>query len=160
MKIHIIRATSSVLVDGEARVIDMTDMDADINFVHFDTATHRGQIEYAGAPQNAQSTKAIGKQQFDLLFGKYVQRWKTAGAPARTPQKIAADAAAQAQALADMQAVVSAKADPVINYLVTHTPAECAQYVQTNVTNLATAKDVLAKMAMALSVLARSSLRD
>lgn len=68
-------------------------------------------------------------------------------------------AARQALRTADADAIVTAKADNVIQYLVTHTPTECAQYVQTNVTDLASAKTLLAKFAIALSVLAKQSLR-
>jgi hypothetical protein len=60
---------------------------------------------------------------------------------------------------ADLDAHEAAKADVVVKYLVNHTPAECAAYVQTNVTNLAQAKDMLAKFAMALSVLSRKEFR-
>ena len=62
-------------------------------------------------------------------------------------------------AVADASAVTVVKANAVINYLVTHTPAECAAKVQTDVTNLATAKDMLAHFAQALCVLAKDRLR-
>ncbi len=64
-----------------------------------------------------------------------------------------------AQIAADEQARIDAKAEPVIQYLRDHTPAECAAYVAANVTNLATATNVLQKMAMALSVLAKKEFR-
>lgn len=64
-----------------------------------------------------------------------------------------------AEELADEQAVIAAKSDNVINYLVTHTPAECAAYVAANVNNLADAKAFLGKVAMALSMLTRQHLR-
>lgn len=63
-----------------------------------------------------------------------------------------------AEDVADEQAATAAKADSVIQYLVTHTPAECAAYVNANVNNLADAKAFLGKVAMALSVLARQHL--
>jgi hypothetical protein len=67
--------------------------------------------------------------------------------------------AAQAQAVADQAAIASAKADAVIQYLVSHTPAECATYVTANVTNLATATALLQKFAMALCVLSKDKLK-
>lgn len=70
-----------------------------------------------------------------------------------------AAAAKQAQAATDAQAAESAKGDAVIQFLVNHTPAECAAYVAANVTDLASARNVLAKLAMAVSVLARGLLR-
>ena len=63
------------------------------------------------------------------------------------------------QEAADNAATAAAKADNVIQYLVTHTPAECAAYVDANVNNLADAKAFLGKVAMALSVLARREFR-
>ena len=48
-----------------------------------------------------------------------------------------------------------ARAEPVIQYLRTHTPDECEAYVQANVTDLATARQMLRKFAVALCVLAR-----
>jgi hypothetical protein len=64
-----------------------------------------------------------------------------------------------AQEAGDETSKQSAKADSVIQYLVSHTPAEIAGYVQSNVTDLASAKNVLAKLAVAVSVLARKELR-
>jgi hypothetical protein len=64
-----------------------------------------------------------------------------------------------AQQSADSEAKMEAKADAVINYLVTHTPAEINNYIQANVTDLASAKKVLAKLAVAVSVIARNELR-
>lgn len=63
------------------------------------------------------------------------------------------------KATADGEAISYVKVDGVIQYLITHTPAECEDYVQANVTDLASAKQFLKKVAMALSVLARSELR-
>jgi hypothetical protein len=68
-------------------------------------------------------------------------------------------AAFNALQASDDAAKQASKAEAVIQYLVTHTPAECDAYVHANVTNLATAVNLLGKMAMALSVLARAELR-
>lgn len=53
----------------------------------------------------------------------------------------------------------AAQADTVIQFLLTHTPAECSAFVGTNVTNLATAVNMLQKFSIALCVLAKSNLR-
>lgn len=76
------------------------------------------------------------------------------------PEPTPAELAAIALQEQDQAAKQATKADVVIQYLINHTPAECADYVQANVTNLAQAKDMLAKFAMALSVLAKGNLRD
>lgn len=52
------------------------------------------------------------------------------------------------------------RADSVVQYLRTHTPAECAAYVNSNVTDLASAKNVLAKLAMICAYLARERLAE
>lgn len=64
-----------------------------------------------------------------------------------------------AEQIAAAEALAEAKADAAIQYLITHTPAECYAYVQTNVTNLATAVSFLGKIAMVLSVIAKERLR-
>lgn len=64
-----------------------------------------------------------------------------------------------AQEVADESALNSARENVVIQYLLTHTPQECVDYVNTNVTSLATAKDLLGHMAVALCVLVRKGVR-
>jgi hypothetical protein len=64
-----------------------------------------------------------------------------------------------AQQAGDADAKQKAKADQVIQYLANHTPAEINNYIQANVTDLASAKKVLAKLAVAVSVIARNELR-
>jgi hypothetical protein len=71
-----------------------------------------------------------------------------------TPEEVAA-AAAAADALANKQ---SAKADAFVNFLATKSPAEVSARVQADVTDLASAKGVLTKLAIAVSVLARDQL--
>lgn len=81
-----------------------------------------------------------------------------------TPEEITAAEAAQLeerndpvrlQMVADEEAKQYAKAAPVIQYLATHTPAECEAYVAAHANNLAEAKYLLGKFAIALCVLAR-----
>jgi NAD(P)-dependent dehydrogenase (short-subunit alcohol dehydrogenase family) len=99
----------------------------------------------------------------DLSTGEYKVEQLTqdeeADALAREAAEEALEAPRRAILAADNSAKEYAKADAVIQYLVNHTPAECADYVQANVTDLASAKQFLKKVAMALSVLARSELR-
>lgn len=83
-----------------------------------------------------------------------------------TPEEIAAIPAVPAEKLALLEQIQadeaqkeSAKLDTVIRYLVTHTPEEIVTYVNTNVTDLASAKNVLGKLAVAVSVLAKKELR-
>jgi hypothetical protein len=50
------------------------------------------------------------------------------------------------------------RADSTIQFLRTHTPAECEAWVQANVIDLASAKQVLGKLAMIVAYLARERL--
>jgi hypothetical protein len=84
--------------------------------------------------------------------------WLAAGGvpePRIVPQE-ELDAAAEVVARATMRDAL--RADNVVAYLRTHTPAECAAYVNANVTDLASAKNVLAKLAMICAYLARERL--
>jgi hypothetical protein len=63
--------------------------------------------------------------------------------------------------LAARQAMRTAlRNDGTIQFLRTHTPAECEAWVQANVTDLATAKNVLGKLAMVVAYLARERLAN
>lgn len=78
---------------------------------------------------------------------------------APTPQEVAdraAAAAAAAETLANKQA---AQADAVVQFLATKSPAEVYAKVQADITDLATAKVMVGKLAVAVSVLARSGLQ-
>lgn len=74
---------------------------------------------------------------------------------APTPEQIAQEA----KRLEEKQQADNAKTDAVIQYLITHTPAECSAYVAANVTNLATAVNMLQKFAIALCVLSKDKFR-
>lgn len=71
--------------------------------------------------------------------------------PPQTPEELAAEAAHQAL----LAAKAEAKAGAVVKYLRDHTVAECEQYVQDNVTDLASAKAFLKKVAAVLRVLSK-----
>jgi hypothetical protein len=72
-----------------------------------------------------------------------------------TPEEVAA----AALAAADASAKQAAKADALITFLIEKTPAEVVARVNSDITDLASAKQVIAKLAVAVSVLAKSSLR-
>ena len=70
-----------------------------------------------------------------------------------------ATAAPSAAQVAITDAKAAAKADTVVQYLRDHTPAECEAYVQTNVTDLASARALMKKFAVVLCVLAKQGLQ-
>jgi hypothetical protein len=73
-----------------------------------------------------------------------------------TPEQVVA----AALVVTDASAVTAAKANAVIKYLATHTPAECYNYVIANTSTLPPqAQTMLANFAVALSVLVRRELR-
>lgn len=78
---------------------------------------------------------------------------------APTPQQVADAAAANALAAADRAARQTAKADLLINFLIDKTPAEIITRVNSDITDLASARQVVAKLAVAISVLVKQSLR-
>jgi hypothetical protein len=59
----------------------------------------------------------------------------------------------------DAAARQAAKADALVTFLIEKTPAEVAARVQADITDLASARTVIAKLAVALSVLAKQGLR-
>jgi hypothetical protein len=65
---------------------------------------------------------------------------------------------AAAEVAAREAARTTLKADATITYLRTHTPAEVAAYASTNITDLASAKSVIGKLAMVVAYMARERL--
>lgn len=99
-------------------------------------------------------TSQDGRCESALVTSTEVQKWLSEGntplpADPPTSEELAAEARRQAIATAKAEA----KADTVVQYLREHTVAECVQYVEDNVTNLATAKAFLKKVAVVLCVL-------
>jgi hypothetical protein len=74
--------------------------------------------------------------------------------PPLPPEEVAARAELAARAVMRNDLRV----DATIQFLRTHTPAEAEAWVQANVTDLATAKTVLSKLAMIVAYLARERL--
>ena len=72
------------------------------------------------------------------------------------PTQAELDAQAEQDAREAMRDVL--RADTTLQYLRTHTPNEAAAWVMTNVTDLASAKNVLSKLAMICAYLARERL--
>lgn len=93
------------------------------------------------------------------------ERWLAAGNELLAP--LVVDQPPPTQAIIDALAELEARkamrkalhADSVVQYLRTHTPAEVASYVAANVTDLASARNVLAKLAMIVAYLARERLQ-
>lgn len=103
------------------------------------------------------------------LIQPHMQRWRdyaqwlaagnTPLAPlVVTPEPTAAELAARAEQAARKAMRDALNADSVVQYLRTHTPAEVAAYVAANVTDLASARSVISKMAMVVAYLARERL--
>jgi hypothetical protein len=100
---------------------------------------------------------------FNSIFGvyggdKYDPGDLEATAPQLSAYQAIVNAAIAAQA-ASKSATDIAALNPVIQYLGSHTPAECIAKVNTDVTDLASAKIMLGHFAVALCVLVRDKLR-
>jgi hypothetical protein len=74
--------------------------------------------------------------------------------PDPTPEELAA----RAELISRRQMRDAMRADGTIAFIRTHTPAEVEAWVNTNVTDLASAKNVLSKVAMIVAYLARERL--
>jgi hypothetical protein len=100
---------------------------------------------------------------FNSRLGVYVGDKSSPDDNGATPAQIsafnAAIAASDALRLADKIALDASIVNPVIQYLVSHTPAECVAKVNSDVTDLASAKIMLGHFAVALCVLAKDKLR-
>lgn len=75
------------------------------------------------------------------------------------PPPTAEQVAEEARQVALEDAKTAAKADNVVRYLRDHTPAEVEAYVQTNVTDLASARQMMKKFAVVLCVLSKQNFR-
>lgn len=92
-----------------------------------------------------------------IATGKCTTQWNLVALP---PEGVAANQAAQAQQAADDAIRNTAKLDATIQYLLTHTATEIEAKVQADVGSLAAAKNFIAKLAVAVGVLARRELRE
>lgn len=91
-----------------------------------------------------------------ILDGKCVTQWAVVAMPAEIA---AGNKLEHDQQLADTVLRDTAKADVLIKYLLTHSAAEIQTKVQADITTLATAKTMIARLAVAVGVLARRELR-
>lgn len=107
------------------------------------------------APGNTQFQDAT-PDGVEFVGGVWRQKWTITN---WLQPRIDAFNAATALATADAAALGAARTGVVVTYLMTHTPAEIGTYIQTNVTSLATAKNILADLAIAVSVLGKQVLR-
>lgn len=100
---------------------------------------------------------------FDLKTGQQVVVPLTPEEEADAVARTAAEQAEQAPIIAARSVLIAAKteaqADNIVQYLRDHTPTECEQYVQNSVTDLASAKAFLKKVAIVLCALSKESLR-
>lgn len=94
------------------------------------------------------------------IGGVWTQRWALRDATQAELALAAQKLAAQQQAAEDAAIRTTAKLDPTVQYLLTHTAAEIEAKVKADITNVATAEVVIAKLAVAVGVLARRELRD
>jgi hypothetical protein len=78
---------------------------------------------------------------------------------APTPAEQAAIDAAAALAAAYLLAKQQAKADALVTFLIDSTPAQVVTRITSDITDLASARQVIAKLAVAISVLAKQGLR-
>lgn len=88
-----------------------------------------------------------------LINGVWTQSWTEVEASAD-------EIAARQRASADRSARSAIKADAFVGNFIAMTPAEVTAYIEANVTNLASAKSVINKLALMVLLLARREFRD
>lgn len=148
MRVTIVRDDGVVLKDRRALEIDLSDFPANIHAIQWDGVA--GHVEYNDGKPHAKITDLVS-------FQTWIDRWQAAAdaedapPPPPTTEQLAAEAALQAL----IASKAEAKADTVVQYLRDHTVAECVQYVDTNVTDLASAKAFLKKVAAMMCVLSK-----
>lgn len=107
---------------------------------------------YTVAPADKPAHDAITENVVEgtpTLVGEvWTQAWNVVPASAE-------EIAARRAKATDEAAKAAVKADGFVGNFIAMTPAQVETYVQNNVTNLATAKDVIAKMGVMLLLLAR-----
>lgn len=84
MKISIIVADSTVVVDGDARRVSMAGVPARVRAVQFDDTSGEGHVEFdqkAGFKENDVLTPA----QYNALFAVFKMRWNAAAPPSPPP---------------------------------------------------------------------------
>lgn len=105
------------------------------------------------------ATERLDEDEPVAVNGTLTQRWRVRPATQDELDLAAQKLAAQQQAAEDAAIRTTAKLDGTILYLLTHTAAEIEAKVASDVTNLAAAKTFIAKLAVAVGVLARHELR-
>lgn len=96
MNIVMNRLSNAVAVNAVTRPVNLTDLDADIVEVRFNTAANAGMVQYASTVQG------LGRTAFNKLYAKYWQAWVAAGpAPTRTLEQAKADKRDQINSIRD-----------------------------------------------------------
>lgn len=101
-------------------------------------------------------TQAVAAADPVKIANVWMQQWNVIPLD---PAVAAANQAAYNLKTSDEAVKLAAKMDSTINYLVTHSASEIEAKVSSDVTSIATAKVYLAKLAIAVGVLARRELR-
>lgn len=113
-----------------------------------------GVVKLAAVARPVPGTgKNVVEGQPALVGDVWTQVWTEVDA---TPEEIAS----RAQQAADDAARLSVKADAFVTSFIAMTPAEVTAHIEANVTNLASAKNVISKLALMVLLLARREFRD
>lgn len=75
MIVKFFRPTDEVKINGVARTVDLSAIDANIQSISIVIENGVGIIIFTDRPR-----EWIGLEQFNRLYSKYIQKWKVAGA--------------------------------------------------------------------------------
>lgn len=113
-----------------------------------------GVVKIADTPRPAADlTENVVEVTPVLVGGVWTQAWSLVAASAE-------QIASRQQRATDDAARLAVKVDTFVTNFIAMTPAEVSTYVETNVTNLASAKSVIEKLSLMVLLLARREFRD
>jgi len=144
MRISLIPSDGIAVVGGIARQISFTGIAFNIHAVQFDTIKGKGHIEFLPDLEPRQENTEITDFQPYQVF---MDRW-TAAAPPPPPPPTPEEIAKVARRA---ELATEATIDAFIDALRGATPAQIRTFVQNNVTDLASTKIFLAKLAVAVA---------
>ena len=145
MKLTIIPSDGVVGVDRVFRSISMAGIDPAIHSIQFEDATNSGEIEYK---ERGRSPDVIMDR---AAFQPFIDRW-TAAAPLPPPPPTPEELAEQArqQAIKD-----DALRIQLVTRLTTATNLEISNYVDVQVTDLASARTMFKRILLILALIVR-----
>jgi hypothetical protein len=147
MRVSFIPSDGVAVVNGVARQIDFSGVDPAVHAVQYDTLLDKGRVELTQLNDDDEPFVVEEKITDFSNYQVYLDRWTAAAPPA--PQSPTAEEIAKTARRVEL--ATEATTDTFIDSLRGATPDQIKTFVQNNVTDLASAKVFLAKLAVAVA---------